>query len=93
MRVIHKFPLILTDKQSFDLPADVEFLTVQVQRGVPCLWALIETDNPTRPHEIAIYGTGHLVRGDGTRYYIGTFQLEHGAHVFHVFHVAYGEGS
>jgi hypothetical protein len=86
MRAIYKFPLRTTDHQEIYLPVGAEILTVQIQHGVPCLWALVEGDDPVTKHGITIVGTGHPVADVGT--YLGTYQLNSGAMVFHVFNSA-----
>jgi len=58
-------------------------LTVAVQDGAPCIWALVDPAQPSRERRIRIYGTGHSINEPGR--YIGTFQLLGGTLVFHVF--------
>lgn len=81
MKTIYKYPLQITDRQTIDMPGDAQLLTVQMQLGVPCLWALVEPEMPQRNHVIQIYGTGHPADDAGV--YIATFQT--GPYVFHVF--------
>lgn len=84
---IWKFPFEVTDKVFLAMPAEARVLTVQVQNGMPCLWALVEPRNtPDGLTEFRIVGTGHEFDGKGE--YIGTFQLREGALVFHVFKVS-----
>ena len=82
MKQIWKFPLETTDSQKIEMPVDAEILTVQLQNGVPCIWAIVNTDAPTNEYrEILIFGTGHDVENQSE--YIGTYQL--GCLVFHAF--------
>ena len=83
MLVVHKFPLRTTDRQEIYLPVSAKVLTVQVQHGTPCLWALVDEDADLTKHSLTIVGTGHPVGSVGE--YIGTYQLDSGALVFHVF--------
>jgi hypothetical protein len=83
MRTVWKFPLVMTDYQSINMPHGAEILTVEMQGDQPCLWALCEPENALRPRSIWIHGTGHRV-GDIARY-IGSVQMMGGALVFHVF--------
>lgn len=86
MPTIWKFPLDVTDTQEIDMPSGVSILTVMVQGGVPCLWALVDPDKPTMPRTIAIYGTGHEVTADLTvAKYVGSFMLVGGDFVGHVY--------
>lgn len=85
MRVIHKFPLRRARVQDIFIPKDAVILTVQVQRGVPCLWVLLDPNaNDTSLREIVIIGTGQEFPENGLKY-IGTFQLHDSSLIFHVF--------
>lgn len=84
---VWKFALKIADVQGIDMPVDAKILAVQVQRGTPCLWALVNKTGiiPER-RTFAIYGTGHPIPDEpGT--HIGTFQVDGGTLVFHVFEV------
>jgi hypothetical protein len=82
VKTIFKYPLT-TDAPFVVTPVGAQILCVQVQRGTPCLWALVERDAPLERRHFMIYGTGHPHDGGGV--YVGTYQLEGGALVFHVF--------
>ena len=86
---IHKYPLRVTDTQEIPMPFGAEILCVQVQHGTPCLWAIVKPSklNPLQPKTIEVYGTGHDMPQDMgiNRKYIGTFQMNSGSLVFHVF--------
>jgi len=78
---ILKWPLNVTDRQTLKMPVGAKVLTVQMQGGIPCLWAMCESKETTE-RTILMYGTGNLMSPlPGA--YIGTFQM--GALVFHVF--------
>lgn len=80
---IWKYPLEITDSQPVPMPTGARILTVQVQHGQPCLWALVDPTRASKYREIRMVGTGHPA--DGLTNYIGTFQADGGALVFHVF--------
>lgn len=86
MKSIWKFPLAVNDKQAIQMPKGAKILTVQVQGdgGLPCIWALCDTEAPLENRLIAMFGTGHQAP-EGAADYIGTFQLHNGEFVFHVF--------
>jgi len=86
-KVIWKYQLIVTDRQEIKMPAGAEILTVQTQDGRPCLWALVAPNKTETTRIIETFGTGHEVNYFDTtvREYIGTYQLEGGQLVFHVF--------
>ncbi len=88
MRTVWKFPLLVTDSQAFHMPMGAVVLHVDVQRGEAMFWALVETDRPVEPRHFAVYGTGHPMANDGsTLVHCGSFLLNEGNLVFHLFEV------
>ncbi|MBK7366058.1 MAG: hypothetical protein IPI97_14155 [Nitrosomonas sp.] len=81
---IFKYTLDLIDLQSLELPVGAKVLAVQVQNGNPQIWALVDENAQKEVRTFATYGTGHVVANNPCNY-IGTYQLENGAFVFHVF--------
>lgn len=68
------------------LPKGSKPLCVQLQKGIPQLWIRIATDaGESEVRHFVIVPTGGSV--NHTARYIGTFQLEGGELVFHVFEV------
>jgi hypothetical protein len=89
-RAIWKYDLRarLFDDITVSMPTGARVLCVQVQQGVPRLWALVDTEAPVKARSFRIVGTGHVLGDDADVWrYIGTFQLHRGALVFHVFEV------
>ena len=84
---IWKYQLKLTDGQNISMPKGAEILTVQVQDGSPCLWALVDPKAETEARFIEIFGTGSPILSDMgvSREYISTFQMREGSFVFHAF--------
>ena len=67
------------------MPRSAQILCVQTKAGAPCIWALVhEIDGPKITRTYRTYGTGHEHEAITGRY-IGTYQLQGGALVFHVF--------
>ena len=83
-RKIYKYPVGIKGSQGVMMPVGAEILTVQVQNGTPCLWALVDIDKPVVMRHIHTYGTGHDIE-PADYDYIGTYQLYDGQAVFHVF--------
>ena len=84
MKAIWKYPFEVVDIISLMLPKDAIILSVQTQKGIPCIWALVETTAETDAVHFYCYGTGHeheSIDGD----FIGTFQLMEGDFVGHLF--------
>lgn len=86
MKKIYKYPLKIIDRQNIMMPEGAQILTVQMQGGTPCLWALVDPEVSSIPETFFLRGTGHSSEGEGEARYISTFQMNEGALVFHVFH-------
>lgn len=86
-KVIWKFQLEVQDKQFISLPEGAEILSVQTQDYIPCIWVLVNPNNPTEERCFEIFGTGHNIYCDMgiDRKFIGTFQMQSGKLVFHLF--------
>lgn len=82
--VVWKYPLRLDDEVTFEMPEGACPLTVQVQDGIPTLWAVVDPDAAPTNRMFRIAGTGHPIGAD-VGAYVGTFQLAEGALVFHLF--------
>jgi len=87
METIWKFELKLTDKQFINLPKGAELLSVQNQNERACLWGLVKPNEEKEERCFEIFGTGHEIHSDMgvDRKYIGTFQMQNGGLVFHLF--------
>ena len=84
---IWKYKLDQTGK--IEMPTDAEILCIQVQRGEPHIWALVNPENKLETRKFKVYGTGHPCPED-PGIYVGTFQLNDielgtGCMVLHVF--------
>lgn len=84
MKTIHKFFLNINDESPVEMPKGAKILTVQMQKGYPCLWAVVETGNAKELRIFCVRSTGHALKGNEGQY-IGTFQAMGGDLVFHVF--------
>jgi len=84
MKTIWKYPLApVENKKIIGMPKGAILLCVQAQYGNPCLWALVDSENPAVLREFSIRGTGHDARDVGQ--YVGTFQMKGGSLIFHLF--------
>lgn len=84
MKSIWKFPFEITGEQKIFMPRTAKILSVQVQHGTPCIWALVDTDEQKTERTFIVHGTGHPCSCDASEF-IGTFQISGGALVFHLF--------
>ena len=66
------------------MPHNAEILTVQMQRGEPFVWAMVDDEDAPKYQRIFRWlGTGHPADDAGK--YVGTIQLDGGALIFHLF--------
>ena len=84
MKSIWKFPIEITDEQKVFMPRTAKILSVQVQQGTPCVWALVDTEEQKTERTLVVHGTGHPCVCDSSEF-VGTFQVAGGSLVFHLF--------
>lgn len=88
MNTIWKFPIEITAEKRVSLPENASILTVQTQKGVPHIWALLDSGAQLVDRIFAVYGTGHRLPKDMSMHkYIGTFQMSNNLLVFHLFEI------
>lgn len=85
-QVIYKYPVEL-GTFALTLPRGARILSVQTQQGWAKLWALVSTDAKEETRQFASYPTGYPIEVESSRelVYIGTFQLEGGHLIYHLF--------
>lgn len=69
------------------MPEGAKILAVEAQYEKPCMWALVDPNQETETRHFEVFGTGHPIHYDSRniRKYIGTYQLNNGGLIFHVF--------
>jgi len=82
-RTIWKFPLAIAGAQTVCMPAGAKILSVHMQDGVPCVWAIVDPDAPQRAVTFRMFGTGHGLPAAGMAF-VGT--VPDRAFVWHVFY-------
>ena len=90
MLAVWKYPLPFPTYDEFNLTMQkgAKVLTVQVQGDQPCIWALIDASAPTEVRRFRVAGTGHWLEQERACLdYVGTFQLNDGQLVFHLFEI------
>ncbi len=83
MKAIWKFPV----QNKIAMPLGAKILSVQVQYGKPCIWAEVQTTNLIQPRIFKVFGTGHEIPYTENLEYIGTFQLDGGDFLGHLYEV------
>lgn len=83
---IFKYP-INVGQTRICLPIGAEVLCVQTQNDEPYIWASVERDaKQFKNRNFVVYGTGHSFgHNQEPVVYIGTFQLDNGQFVGHLF--------
>lgn len=68
---------------------NAEILCVQQDKktNIPCIWALVESDNTLEERVFELFSTGNEMKFDMgvERKYIGTYQYQNGEFVGHLF--------
>lgn len=90
-KTIWKFQLNPNDIIFIEMPKNAEILSVQNQKGIPCIWALVDPNAEKEERCFEIFGTGYTVLCDMgiDRKFIGTFQMYEADLVFHLFEKLY----
>jgi hypothetical protein len=83
-QTVYKYRLPVGDWSSISMPEGAQVLCVEVQNDRPTLWARVTPGNRPHVYHFRTAGTGHDL-GSNVGRHIGSFQLDGGALVFHVF--------
>jgi len=88
MRTIWKYDVPVDARLSVMMPRGGKVIAVQMQGDTPCLWAIVDSDEPVEQRRFMVFGTGHMLP-DSPIVHLGTFQVNDGGRplVFHVFEV------
>lgn len=85
MLKVYKYAIPIVDEFYLELPCGAQILSVQVQRNQPCIWALVNPQEHKKSRRLFRFaGTGHPI-SSANLLFIGTFQMDNGAFVFHLF--------
>lgn len=86
MKVVWKYPFMVSDLVNIEMPRGARVLSVQVHKETPTMWALVDPLAPQEQRLFRCVGTGVPIP-DSRDYsqFIGTIQLFEGDLVFHVF--------
>ena len=84
---IWKYELDTRGINEVKMPIGAEILALQTQFEKPCLWVLVDETQAFETRLFHIFGTGQAINMDieKERKYIGTYQLQGGNLVFHLF--------
>lgn len=89
MKTIWKYETPFKEKFSINMPQNAEILSVQQDEktNIPCIWAMVDTENPKEERYFELFGTGMNIYSDMgvERKYVGTYQYQRGEFVGHIF--------
>ncbi len=87
MKTIYKYE-IPSKAVTIALPQGATILSVAVQNECPYLWAMVDPNQPTVEKHIRVIATGQPLEDEAAAWsFVGTFFLNSGSLVFHVFEV------
>lgn len=86
-KTIWKYPAFTAQSWTQLMPAGAKVLSVQPQGNDVQMWAIVDAGKPDEARKFTVYGTGHPMPSD-PGVFIGTFQLDGGALIFHLFECA-----
>jgi len=90
MKAIFKYDLAISGYQSVQIYKNAQILCVQLQKGFPKIWAMVDTEEALERRHCEVFETGQEmpeISLSDERVYIGTCQLSGGLYVFHVFEI------
>lgn len=84
MKTIYKYPIEITDKQEIQMHGEVDVLHAGLDtHGLPCVWAMVDSECETGPVTIHLIGTGNPMPSVLPYRYVGSFVQD--VFVWHVF--------
>lgn len=81
---IWKYELVTNGPNKPKVPIGAQFLTLQLQYGLPQIWFLVNVQGTLEERTFEIHGPGWQIQ-ENPGEYRGTYQLAKGSLVFHVF--------
>lgn len=80
---VYKYQITNKKRQDIELPEGAQILSLQLQKGIPTIWALVDPEAVTYTRRFFVVATGEEI-GDHLEY-VGTFQVPESELVFHIF--------
>ena len=84
MKTIYKYE-IKPGKFTLVMPSEADILHIDMQGNKPFMWVKGDTDLPLRERGFKAFGTGHEITDDGDWIHAGSFLMNGGSLVWHVF--------
>lgn len=65
MKTVYKYEIKVADEQEIEMPSGAKVIHAGLDpRNILCLWAVVDTENPSEMQTILIVGTGHPMPPD-----------------------------
>ena len=89
MKTVYKYTIgQIADSVTLSLPIGAQPLCVNLQRGIICLWAIVDTEEVQKEDvTVVCVGTGHPMDDHLDYKYLGTILVANDALVLHYFTV------
>src|SRR5438552_3281377 len=92
-RAVYKYTFLIGDYFTITMPKGAQILHVEAQQQIAqggyrdqaCLWALVQPTAKPEKRGFLLVGTGHPISPTDRLVYVGTFMMEGGALVYHLF--------
>lgn len=84
MITMYKYQFEFAKEVTIEMPDGPTMLSVQLQNGVPSMWAMVNTDNAPKSYKLACYWTGEEITNADQLRFIGTVQAADNL-VWHIF--------
>lgn len=86
-KTIWKFVVSHSYRFNVALPKGAEILSVQTQHDTACMWVLVDPEeNEREERQFEVFATEKIPNEHNTfRKYIGTFQIDGGDYIYHLF--------
>jgi len=84
-KVIYKYEFETEALTKIKMPIGAEILALQTQNNKPCLWILVDPAAEMQTRIFEIIGTGWTFNKTDNQKYIGTYQVQGGLFVYHLF--------
>lgn len=83
-RAIWKYEIPIQDRTELQMPTGADILSIQVQKGIICLWALVDPTAEKEGRVFHLIGTGRLFNKHGLKY-ITSVQTHGDTFIWHLF--------
>ena len=84
---IWKYPMEVEEFQFVEMPVNSMILSVQIQNGIPVIWAKVNTEEKqTEKRKFKMVPTGGYIEEEKSKF-LETLQFNHGKFILHVFEI------